>query len=166
MARERHAKRKEREEHHIGRRPCELDVQQHHDYDHGCPGKRDILVICGDDGFKGSRKSTPYAAQVAAEDAGKKAAEHGMKNLEVEVQGPGSGRESALARFTGSCWFRDHVNSGRNTDTAQWLSPTQASPRLNQRSRFSCAVHRPGLPCPGIRHSFATEPLDMVNRRN
>ena len=47
-------------------------------------------------GFKGSRKSTPYAAQVAAEDAGRKAAEHGMKTLEVEVSGPGSWRESAL----------------------------------------------------------------------
>ncbi len=50
----------------------------------------------GSQGFKGSRKSTPYAAQVAAEDAGKKAMEHGMKNLEIEVRGPGSGRESAL----------------------------------------------------------------------
>ena len=50
----------------------------------------------GGQGFKGSRKSTPYAAQVAAEDAGKKAQEHGVKTLEVEVQGPGSGRESAL----------------------------------------------------------------------
>jgi len=47
-------------------------------------------------GFKGSRKSTPYAAQMAAEDAGKKAAEHGVKTLEVNVRGPGSGRESAL----------------------------------------------------------------------
>jgi small subunit ribosomal protein S11 len=47
-------------------------------------------------GFKGSRKSTPYAAQMAAEDAGKKAREHGMEVLEVEVSGPGSGRESAL----------------------------------------------------------------------
>ena len=47
-------------------------------------------------GFKGSRKSTPYAAQVAAEDAGKKAQEHGVKPLEVNVSGPGSGRESAL----------------------------------------------------------------------
>ena len=47
-------------------------------------------------GFKGSRKSTPYAAQMAAEDAGKKAAEHGVKTLEVNVSGPGSGRESAL----------------------------------------------------------------------
>ena len=47
-------------------------------------------------GFKGSRKSTPFAAQMAAEDAGKKAMEHGMRTLEVEVCGPGSGRESAL----------------------------------------------------------------------
>jgi len=47
-------------------------------------------------GFKGSRKSTPYAAQVAAEEAGRKASEHGMKTLEVTVKGPGSGRESAL----------------------------------------------------------------------
>jgi small subunit ribosomal protein S11 len=50
----------------------------------------------GTNGFKGSRKSTPYAAQVAAEDAGKKAMVHGMKILEVQVRGPGSGRESAL----------------------------------------------------------------------
>ncbi len=50
----------------------------------------------GAQGFKGSRKSTPYAAQIAAEDAAKKAQEHGMKTLEVEVRGPGSGRESAL----------------------------------------------------------------------
>ncbi len=47
-------------------------------------------------GFKGSRKSTPYAAQVAADQAGKAAMEHGMKTVEVEVSGPGSGRESAL----------------------------------------------------------------------
>jgi small subunit ribosomal protein S11 len=50
----------------------------------------------GAKGFKGSRKSTPYAAQGAGEDAGRKAMEHGMKTLEVEVKGPGSGRESAL----------------------------------------------------------------------
>jgi small subunit ribosomal protein S11 len=47
-------------------------------------------------GFKGSRKSTPYAAQMAAEDAGRKAQEVGMKDIEVRVKGPGSGRESAL----------------------------------------------------------------------
>ena len=50
----------------------------------------------GAQGFKGSRKSTPYAAQVAAEDAGRKAMEHGMKTLAVNVKGAGSGRESAL----------------------------------------------------------------------
>jgi small subunit ribosomal protein S11 len=51
---------------------------------------------CGAKGFKGSRKSTPFAAQIAAEDAAKKAQEHGMRNIEVYVKGPGSGRESAL----------------------------------------------------------------------
>jgi small subunit ribosomal protein S11 len=50
----------------------------------------------GQQGFKGSRKSTPYAAQMAAEDAGRKAQEHGVKTLVVQVKGPGSGRESAL----------------------------------------------------------------------
>ena len=50
----------------------------------------------GTQGFKGSRKSTPFAAQLAAEDAGKKAQEHGLKVLEVKVSGPGAGRESAL----------------------------------------------------------------------
>ena len=53
-------------------------------------------ATCGSNGFKGSRKSTPFAAQMAAEDAAKKAMEHGMRTLEVEVAGPGSGRESAL----------------------------------------------------------------------
>ena len=50
----------------------------------------------GQKGFKGSRKSTPYAAQVAADDAALKAAEYGLKNIDVEVKGPGSGRETAL----------------------------------------------------------------------
>ncbi len=50
----------------------------------------------GAQGFKGSRKSTPFAAQVAAEKAGQKARDMGMKKLEVHVKGPGSGRESAI----------------------------------------------------------------------
>ena len=50
----------------------------------------------GHKGFKGSRTSTPFAAQIAAEDVGTKAKEHGLKSLRVEVSGPGSGRESAL----------------------------------------------------------------------
>ena len=57
-------------------------------------------IICwssaGKHGFKGSRKATPYAAQVAADDAAGKALEHGLKNITVEVKGPGSGRETAL----------------------------------------------------------------------
>lgn len=50
----------------------------------------------GSKGFRGSRKSTPFAAQMAAEDAAKKAQEHGLRSIEVWVKGPGSGRESAL----------------------------------------------------------------------
>jgi small subunit ribosomal protein S11 len=50
----------------------------------------------GNKGFKGSRKSTPFAAQLAAEEAGKKAMEHGMKNIEIVIKGPGNGRESAI----------------------------------------------------------------------
>ena len=55
---------------------------------------------CGVKGFKGARKSTPYAAQVAAEDAARKAVEHGMKSVDIVVMGPGSGRESAIRSFT------------------------------------------------------------------
>src|ERR1700738_991763 len=54
----------------------------------------------GSQGVKGSRKSTPYAAEVAGEDAGRKAMEHGMRTLDIEVKGPGSGRESALRALT------------------------------------------------------------------
>jgi len=53
-------------------------------------------ATAGGQGFKGSRKSTPFAAQMAAEMAAKKAQEHGMRNVEVRVKGPGAGRESAL----------------------------------------------------------------------
>lgn len=56
-------------------------------------------------GFKGSRKSTPFAAQLAAEDAAKKAMDHGMRNIEVYVKGPGAGRESAL-RALNSAGFK------------------------------------------------------------
>ncbi len=55
----------------------------------------------GLNGFKGSRKSTPFAAQLASEDAARKAREHGMKNVEVYVKGPGPGRESALKALQG-----------------------------------------------------------------
>ena len=63
-------------------------------------------------GFKGSRKSTPYAAQVAAEDAGKKAVEHGMRTLEVEVSGPG---------------FGPRIRVARAADRRVWSSPRSAT---------------------------------------
>lgn len=53
-------------------------------------------MTSGGMGFRGSRKSTPYASQVAAEEAGRKAQEHGMKELEIRLKGPGSGRESVV----------------------------------------------------------------------
>ncbi|MEO5366249.1 MAG: 30S ribosomal protein S11 [Magnetococcus sp. WYHC-3] len=60
-------------------------------------------------GFKGSRKSTPFAAQIAAEKAGKVAQEHGMRNLEVRLKGPGSGRESALRALASIGFNVSHV---------------------------------------------------------
>ncbi len=62
-------------------------------------------ATAGGCGFRGSRKSTPFAAQVAAEKAGRAAQEMGMRNLEVRVQGPGPGRESAV-RSLNACGFR------------------------------------------------------------
>ena len=59
----------------------------------------------GNKGFKGSRKSTPFAAQLAAEEAGKKAIEHGMKNIEIIIKGPGNGRESAI-RALNACGLK------------------------------------------------------------
>jgi small subunit ribosomal protein S11 len=62
----------------------------------------------GTQGFKGSRKSTPFAAQVAAEDAAKKAMEHGMRSIDVYVKGPGGGREAAL-RSLQAAGFKVHL---------------------------------------------------------
>ncbi|ETR74487.1 MAG: 30S ribosomal protein S11 [Candidatus Magnetoglobus multicellularis str. Araruama] len=68
----------------------------------------------GSQGFKGSRKSTPFAAQLATQDAMKKAMDHGMKNVEVYVKGPGAGRESAL---------RALQNQGLNILTIKDVTP-------------------------------------------
>jgi small subunit ribosomal protein S11 len=62
-------------------------------------------ATAGSSGFKGSRKSTPFAAQVAAERAGQAALDYGLKNLEVRVSGPGPGRESAV-RSLNACGYR------------------------------------------------------------
>ena len=83
-------------------------------------------------GFKGSRKSTPFAAQMAAEDAGKKAAEHGVRTLEVEVRGPGFGSRIGAAGAAG-CWFSDHRDPRCDADPAQRRASAEASPRLTLR---------------------------------
>ena len=75
----------------------------------------------GNKGFKGSRKSTPFAAQLAAEEAGKKAMEHGMKHVEVVIKGPGNGRESAI-RASGINWIKYNRYKRYNTNSTQWLS--------------------------------------------
>ncbi len=59
-------------------------------------GNTVVWSSCGSNGFKGSKKSTPFAAQITASNAAKKALEHGLKEVEVFVKGPGSGRESAI----------------------------------------------------------------------
>ncbi len=81
--------------------------------------------------FKGSRKSTPYAAQVAAEQAGEIAMEHGMKTIEVQVSGPGSGREFSSSRAAVR-WSSGDVDPRCHAYSAQRRSPTQASPRIGQ----------------------------------
>ena len=72
-------------------KPTKLDVKMSDDLTHA-----KIIVEPLEKGFKGSRKSTPYAAQIAADAAASKALDYGMKTLSVEVKGPGSGRETAL----------------------------------------------------------------------
>jgi small subunit ribosomal protein S11 len=77
-------------------------------------------------GFKGSRKSTPFAAQMAAEAAAKASMEHGMKTVEVAVKGPGSGREAAI-RALQATGLEVSCNSGCYSSTTQWFSSSKAS---------------------------------------
>src|ERR671914_1590341 len=103
----------------------------------------------GSMGFKGSRKSTPFAAQVAAENAGRKAMEHGMKTLEVEVRGPGSGRESAL-RALSAVGFT--ITAIRDVTP---IPHNGCRPRKRRRVRVdpapSAAPPDPAPPAPGLR---------------
>jgi len=109
----------------LRRRARELVVQQHDHHHHRRAGQHDCWSSAGTMGFKGSRKSTPYAAQVAAEDVSKKAQEHGMRTLEVEVAGPGSGRESALRALQAAGFTVTSIRDV-NHDPAQRL-PVRAS---------------------------------------
>lgn len=75
-------------------------------------------------GFRGSRKSTPFAAQTAAETAAKAAMEHGLKSVEVYVKGPGSGREAAI-RALADCRSGSQDDQGCYSDPPQWMPSAQ-----------------------------------------
>ena len=83
-------------------------------------------------GFKGSRKSTPFAAQMAAEAAAKQAMEHGMKKVSVFVKGPGSGRETAIRSLQAAGLEVSSIQD-KTPHPAQRLPPLQASPLLIKR---------------------------------
>ena len=86
----------------------------------------------GTSGFKGSRKSTPFAGQMAAQQAAEKAIKFGMKEVDVKVKGPGSGRESAITALQ-AAGLEDQVDRGRNAAAAQRLPAQEAPPRVSGR---------------------------------
>ena len=89
----------------------------------------------GNVGFKGSRKSTPFAAQLAAEACAKRAMEHGVRKVDVLVRGPGSGRETAI---------RGCRHQRRHPHPPQRLPPQEAAPGLEEESNGQ--IHRTRLP--------------------
>ena len=104
----------------------------------------------GASNFKGSRKSTPYAAQVTAEIAARKAMEHGVRQIEVYVRGPGSGREAAI-RALAQAGHAGGLDHRRDADSAQWVPPTEATPRLAFLTflRWSATARRRAASRPG-----------------
>ena len=103
----------------------------------------------GSQGFKGSRKSTPYAAQVAAEDAGKKAMEHGMRTLDIEVKGPGSGRESALRALQAVGFAITSIRDVTAIRTTAAARPSAAASRRRRAGSVGWPIDRrqPGHWC-------------------
>ena len=87
----------------------------------------------GNVGFKGSRKSTPFAAQMAAEQCARRAMEHGVRKVDVVVKGPGSGRETAI-RSLQNAGHRSDRHQRRHAGAAQRLSPAEASEGLSHGS--------------------------------
>jgi ribosomal protein S11 len=92
-----HACEQEGPQEHCGRHCARARVVQQHDHhDHRPPGRRAVLGVVGWPGLQGLAQVTPFAAQVAAEVAGRAAQEQGIKNLDVRIKGPGPGRESSV----------------------------------------------------------------------
>ena len=91
-------RRKGQKEYCAGTGAYQEHLQQHHRIDHRSDWRCYSWASAGEVGMKGSRWSTPYAAQMAAESAAKRAQEHGMRKVDVFVKGPGSGRETAIRR--------------------------------------------------------------------
>ena len=90
------------------------------------------FASAGTVGFKGSRKSTPFAAQRAAETAAEKATKFGVKEIEVRVKGPGSGRESAITALQ-AAGLNDQGHRGRHPAAAQRLPAAEEAPRVVSR---------------------------------
>ncbi len=104
----------------------------------------------GAQNFKGSRKSTPYAAQVAADVAAKKAMEHGVRQIEVYVRGPGSGREAAI-RALAQAGMQVVSITDVTPIPAQWVPPAEATARLAFLTflRWSATARRRAASRPG-----------------
>ena len=88
----------------------------------------------GSKGFKGSRKSTPFAATIAAEEVAKKAMECGVNSLTVYIKGPGSGREAAL-RTLQAAGLEDQLHPRRDAPTAQRLPASETATGVNEANR-------------------------------
>ncbi len=95
----------------------------------------------GTSGFKGSRKSTPFAGQMAAQQAAEKASKFGVKELEVRVKGPGSGRESAITALQ-AAGMTIKIDRRRDAAAAQRLPPAEEASRVSRRPLARTAWHR------------------------
>ena len=104
--------------------------------------RRSSWASAGNLGFKGSKKSTPFAAQMAAEAVARKAMEHGMKSAEVFVKGPGR-RSRSRDPFAASRRSRNHADQRRHAHPAQRLPPAEAAPRIRRVERKHVTLHRP-----------------------
>ena len=98
----------------------------------------------GTSGFKGSRKSTPFAGQMAAQQAADKAKKYGVKEVEVKVKGPGSGRESAIT-VARSRRPESEIHRRHHAAAAQRLPPPQKAPRVDQQSQRIACILNPSI---------------------